>query len=92
MKKSIVLAFAVIAMSGGCTNRKPPFSPAQFLAAKARCGAADAYVIDATPNTIGFHGTSDDHTRQAKCLKEQMAGTDVRTIVLGSRLYERPSS
>ena len=83
------MAFALIAMSGGCANRKPPFSRAQFLAAKSRCGAVDAYVIGTAPNTIGFHGTSNDHTRQANCLKKQMEGTDVRTIVLGSRLYER---
>jgi hypothetical protein len=81
----LALSLAII---GGCSNRKPPFSRDQFLAAKSRCGATDAYVVENAPNTIGFHGTSDVHINQAKCLKQALAETDVQTVVLGSRLYK----
>jgi hypothetical protein len=87
MNKCILLALSLTMILGGCASRKPPFSRAQFLASKLRCGAADAYMIEAAPNTIGFRGTSDDHVSQAKCMKEHLAETDVQTVVLGSRLY-----
>jgi hypothetical protein len=90
MSRYLPLALSLIMIVGGCADHKPPFSRDAFLAAKSQCGAPDAYTIEATPNTIGFHGTSDDHVNQAKCLKENLKGTDVRTVVLGSRLYERP--
>ncbi|MES2452755.1 MAG: hypothetical protein V4610_19555 [Pseudomonadota bacterium] len=88
MNRSLPLALALTMIMGGCADRKAPFSRGAFLAAKSQCGAPDAYIIEAAPNTIGFHGTSDDHINQAKCLKEKLKGTDVRTVVLGSRLYE----
>jgi hypothetical protein len=87
MNRWLVLILSVVIM-GGCADSKPSFSRDQFMAAKSRCGASDAYVIEATPNTIAFHGTSDDHIDQAKCLKERLKGTDVQTVVLGSRLHE----
>lgn len=89
MKRTRLDALALIAVTSGCVERKPPFSSEQFLAAKAQCGAVDAYVIDAAPNTIGFSGTSNDHMRQAKCLKAKLEGFDVKTVVLGSQLHER---
>lgn len=89
MKRTRLGAFALLAAVSGCVERKPPFSSEQFLAAKAQCGAVDAYVIDAAPNTIGFHGTSDDHIRQAKCLKNKLERFYVKTVVLGSQLHER---
>jgi hypothetical protein len=89
MKKPKLGALALLVLAGGCIERKPPFSNKQFVAAKTQCGAVDAYVIDAAPNTIGFHGTSDDHMRQAKCLEEKLTGSDVQTVVLGSQLHER---
>jgi hypothetical protein len=76
-----------LAIMGGCANRKQPFSRDQFLAAKSLCGATGAYLVENAPNTIGFHGTSDVHVSQAKCLKQALAGTDVQTVVIGSRLY-----
>lgn len=90
MKRSAYGAFALILVASGCTERKSPFSKEQFVVAKLQCKAVDAYVIEAFPNTIGLHGTSDDHTRQAKCFKEKLAGTEVQTVVLGSKLHERP--
>lgn len=88
---------ALFLVVGECTDHKPPFSRDAFLAAKSLCGSADAYVIKTAPNTIGFHGSSDDpdgsadaHVRQAACLKEKLNGTDVQTVVLGSRLYKNP--
>lgn len=90
MKRTKLGALTLLVVASGCIERKPPFSNEQFVAAKAQCAAVDAYVIDAAPNTIGFHGTSDDHMRQAKCLKEKLAGSDVQTVVLGSHLHERP--
>jgi hypothetical protein len=87
MNRWLVPILSVI-ITGGCADSKPPFSREQFMAAKSRCGASDAYVIEATPNTIAFHGTSDDHVNQAKCLKERLRGTDVQTVVLGSQLHE----
>jgi hypothetical protein len=90
MNRRFLLALSLTVIMGGCADRKPPFSPDQFLAAKSQCNAPDAYIIETAPNTIGFHGTSDDHINQAKCLKEKLAGTDVETVVVGSRLHERP--
>lgn len=72
---------------GGCTDRKPPFTKAQFEAARVRCNAPDAYVVKTAPDTIGFHGTSDRHPDQAACLEAQLAGTKVKTILLGSSMY-----
>ena len=89
MKRTRLGALALLVVLSGCVERKPPFSSEQFLAAKSQCGAVDAYLIDSAPNTIGFHGTSNDHMRQAKCLKEKLAGFDVKTVVLGSQLHER---
>jgi len=71
----------------GCADRKPAFSREQFNLAKSECNATDAYIIEAVPNTIGFHGSSHDHTRQAQCLREKLAKFDVETAVLGSQLY-----
>jgi hypothetical protein len=80
---------SIIALSSyGCAEIKPPFSQEQFLAAKEQCRAVDAYIIKGAPNAIGFYGSSDDHMRQAKCFKEKLAGTDVQTVVIGSRLYQ----
>lgn len=87
MKRTKLTTLALVVVASGCIERKPPFSNQQFAAARSRCCAVDAYVIGTTPNTIGFRGTSDDHVRQAKCLKDKLAGTDVQTVVLGSRLY-----
>jgi hypothetical protein len=89
MKRTKLSALALFVVANGCIERRPPFSNQQFAAAKLQCGAVDAYVIEAAPNTIGFHGTSDDHTRQAKCLKEKLVGTDVQTVVVGSKLHSR---
>jgi hypothetical protein len=89
MKRTKLSALAIYVIASGCIERKPPFSNQQFVTARSQCGAVDAYVIEAAPNTIGFHGTSGDHKRQAKCLEEKLAGTDVQTIVLGSQLHER---
>lgn len=89
MKRTTSGGLALLVVTSGCIEHKPPFSNEQFVAAKARCGAVDAYVIDAASSTIGFHGTSDDHLRQGKCLKEKLAGSDVHTVVLGSELHER---
>jgi hypothetical protein len=77
----------LMVVASGCVERKPRFSDKQFAVAKSECKAVDAYVVEAAPNTIGFHGTSEDHMRQPKCLKEKLAKTDVQTVVLGSRLY-----
>lgn len=85
-----MLALPLTVIIGGCADRKPPFSRDQFHTAKSQCGATDAYIIESAPNTIGFRSTSDDHVNQAECLKEKLAGTDVETIVLGSRLHEQP--
>lgn len=90
MKKMKFAALGLFVIASGCIERKPPFSNKQFVVAKSQCGAVDAYVIEAAPNTIGFHGTSDDHMRQAKCLKEKLVGTDAQTVVLGSQRHERP--
>lgn len=90
MSRCIVVTLLLTLIAGGCADRKPPFSREQFLAARSRCRATDAYVIASTPNTIGFHGTSDEHVSQAKCLKKELGGTNVETVVLGSQLHERP--
>lgn len=89
MNRGLLLALSLTVIMAGCADRKP-FSRDQFLAARLQCGATDAYIVEAAPNTIGFHGTSDDHINQAECLKGKLAGTDVETIVLGSRLHEQP--
>lgn len=89
MKRATSGVIALLMVMSGCVDRWPPFSSKQFIAAKAHCGAVDTYGIDAAPNTIGFHGTSDDHLRQARCLKEKLVGYDVQTVVLGSQLHER---
>ena len=85
-----LLALSLATVTEACSDRKPPFSQAQFIAAKAQCGASDAYRIKTAPNTIGFHGSSDDHITQAKCLEAALAGTDVATVVVGLRLYAHP--
>lgn len=72
---------------GGCTDRASCFTQAQFEAARAHCRAPDAYRVGTAPDTIGFRGTSDRHGAQAACLKAQLAGTGVKIVVLGSRLY-----
>lgn len=89
MKRTKLITLVLVVVASGCIERKPTFSKQQFAAARSQCGAVDAYVIGAAPNTIGFRGTSDDHVRQAKCLKEKLAGTDVQTVVLGSQLHQR---
>lgn len=89
MRGSLLILVCASAV-GGCEQPKPPFSQDQFLAAKEKCRAPDAFIIDIAPNTIGFRGTSDDHVEQAKCLKVELAGTDVETVVLGSQLHEGP--
>lgn len=85
-----MLALPLTVIIGGCADRKPSFSREQFRTAKAQCGATDAYIIESAPNTVGFRGTSDDHINQAECLKDKLAGTEVETVVLGSRLHEQP--
>lgn len=90
MKSRVMLALSLATIMAGCTDGKPPFSRDQFLAAKSQCRALDAYVIETAPNTIGFHGTSYDHVKQARCMKKKLAGTDVATVVLGSQVYQRP--
>jgi hypothetical protein len=90
MNRCLLLALSLTVIMAGCADLKPPFSRDQFLAARSQCGATDAYIVEAAPNTIGFHGTSDDHINQAECLKGKLAGTDVETVVLGSRLHEQP--
>lgn len=71
----------------GCGDRAQQFTQAQFEAARAHCQARDAYRVPSAPDTIGFHGTSDKHRAEAACLRTQLAGTGVKTVVLGSRLY-----
>lgn len=88
--RGLLLIMACASAVGGCAKPKPPFSHDQFLAAKEKCRAPDAFIIDVAPNMIGFRGTSDDHVEQAKCFKVELAGTDVETVVLGSQLHERP--
>jgi lactam utilization protein B len=90
VNKRVVLALSLATIMVGCHASKPPFSRDQFLAAKSQCRALDAYVIGAAPNTIGFHGTSAEHLNQARCLKENLAETDVEIVVLGSQLHQRP--
>lgn len=86
---SLTLALPVAMALGGCADRKPPLSPRLFEAAKEQCGATDAYIMEDYPKTIAFHGTSADHAKQAKCLKERLDKVDVEQIViLGSALYE----
>lgn len=84
-----LLALSLAMIVGGCSDRKPRFSHSQFLAAKSRCGAKDAYIVKAAPNTIAFRGESGDQVAQAACLKKNLAGTDVETVVLGSALYQQ---
>ena len=86
----ITLALPLTIIVSGCTERKPPFSYEQFLVAKSQCRAIDAYIIATAPNTIGFHGGSDNQVSQAKCLKKKLARTDVETVIVRSQLYERP--
>lgn len=86
--RGLLLLLACASAVGGCEQPKPPFSQDQFLAAKEKCRAPDAFIIDAAPNTIGFRGTSDDHVKQAKCLKAALAGTNVETVVIGSQLHD----
>ncbi len=88
--RGLLLILVCAAAIGGCEKPKPPFSQDRFLAAKAKCRAPDAFIIDAVPNTIGFRGTSDDHVDQAKCFKAELAGTNVETVVIGSQLHEEP--
>lgn len=90
MARSVFWPLALIIAVSGCTERKPPFSAEQFALAKAQCRAVDAYMLKAPANAIGFHGSSDDHRRQAKCLRDKLARTDVQTVIIGSQLYERP--
>ncbi|WP_218146921.1 hypothetical protein [Sphingobium sp. AP50] len=43
------------------------------------------------PKAIAFHGSSDDHVGQAKCLKDKLRDTDMEQIVLiGSQMYVTP--
>lgn len=86
--RRLLIQTLITAILVGCTERKPPFSRERFLAARWQCGATDAYIFKAAPNTIGFHGTAYDHTHQAKCLTQRLAGTDVEVVVLGSTLYQ----
>lgn len=86
--RGLSLGLVCAAAVGGCGKSLPPFSQDQFLAAKEKCRAPDAFIIDAVPNTIGFRGTSDDHVEQAKCFKAELAGTNVDTVVIGSQLHE----
>lgn len=86
---SLVLFAILLVGLVGCGERKPPFSMAEFETAEQKCGATDAYVIDAAPNTIGFRGTAEEHLEQARCIETRLAGTDVQTVVLGSQLHER---
>ena len=90
MKRTKLSALALLVLASGCIERKPVFSSEQFAAAKSQCVAVDAYVTEWSPNTIHFHGNSDDHTRQAKCLLEKLAGYDVQASVIRSQLYENP--
>ena len=86
--RGLLLIMACASAVGGGAKPRPPFSHDQFLAAKKKCRAPDAIIIDAVPNTIGFRGTSDDHVEQAKCFKAALAGTNVETVVIGSQLHE----
>lgn len=88
MNRCLLSVLPLTLIIGACTDQKPPFSRDQFVLAKKNCGATDAYIVEAVPNTIGFHGTSDDHIGQAKCLKAKLAGTNVETVVVGSQRYE----
>jgi len=87
MNKRVLPALALVMIVDGCADRKPPFSQEQFLQAKLQCGATDAYTVKELPNAIGFHGTSEKHVGQARCLKAKLADTDARVVVLGSQLY-----
>ncbi len=43
------------------------------------------------PKAIAFHGSSDDHVEQAKCLKDKLQDTDMEQIILiGSQMYITP--
>lgn len=89
MKRIRSSALALLVIVSGCTERKPPFSNEQFVAAKAQCGAVDAYVIDAASSSIGFHNSSEEKIGQANCLKTKLSGFDVHMVMVSSQLYER---
>lgn len=89
MKKTKRSALALLVIVSGCTERKPPFSNEQFVAAKAQCGAVGAYVIDAASSSIGFHNSSEELIEQANCLKKKLSGSDVHIVMVSSQLYER---
>lgn len=91
-RRSAVQALGlVLALTMGGCDRKLPFSPTVFEKAQARCGAKDAYIIPDHPKAIAFHGSSDDHGAQAKCLKGILRDTDMEQIVLiRSQMYVTP--
>ena len=87
--KVLTLAWPFAMAVGGCADQKIPFSARLFEAAKQRCHATDAYIMKDYPKTISFHGSSAGHHEQANCLRERLAGTDIRQIIdLGSTMYE----
>lgn len=88
--RAVGLCLPLVLATGGC-DRKLPFSPTVFKKAKAQCGAKDAYIMPEHPKAIAFHGSSDDHVGQAKCLKDKLRDTDMEQIVLiGSQMYVTP--
>jgi alpha-D-ribose 1-methylphosphonate 5-phosphate C-P lyase len=84
----LVLAIPPLMSLAGCDAGKPPFSVAAFELARQQCGANEAYILKSVPNTIGFHGTADEHIDHARCMQQKLEGTDVQIVVIGSRLYE----
>ena len=89
--KNLTLALPVAMALGSCADRKPPLSPRLFEAAKKQCGATDAYIMKEYPKTIAFHGTSEDHAKQAKCLKERLDKVDVEQIIFVSSAMYGPT-
>lgn len=80
MISRLAILLSVVVTVSACADHRQTFTPDMFNVAKARCAATEAFISKSDPKTIILRGTSPDNAAKARCLMEQLKGTDARMI------------
>lgn len=74
------LALALALLAAACSHPRRALDPATFAAAVTTCGAAGAHLIGRPGDRFVSLPTGPAANRQARCLHDALAGTDVTAI------------